>query len=106
MEDDVPEDVKRARNLALLEAQDRVSERQTRALVGRHVEVLLDEPSRTDPSRTSGRTPGNRLVHVAGAAGLEGRLAVARVTQANAHSLLGDLVLAEGATPWATRARA
>jgi tRNA-2-methylthio-N6-dimethylallyladenosine synthase len=111
MEDDVPEEVKRARNLALLEAQDRISEEQTRGLVGRSVEVLLDEPSRTNPSRTSGRTPGNRLVHVAGAERLAGRLAVARVTHANAHSLLADLVLAEpppGAGPaarsaWATR---
>jgi tRNA-2-methylthio-N6-dimethylallyladenosine synthase len=112
MEDDVPEDVKRERNLALLDAQDRITERHTRALVGKTVEVLLDEPSRTDASRTSGRTPGNRLVHVAGAEGLAGRLAVARVTQANAHSLLADLVLAEPEAPgaaepgpsrWATR---
>jgi tRNA-2-methylthio-N6-dimethylallyladenosine synthase len=107
LEDDVPEEAKRERNLALLEAQDRISERQTRALVGRTVEVLLDEPSRTDPARTSGRTPGNRLVHVAGAEGLAGRLAVARVTHANAHSLLADLVVAEPAGPgpsrWATR---
>jgi tRNA-2-methylthio-N6-dimethylallyladenosine synthase len=96
MEDDVPEETKRERNLRLLDAQDRVSLAASRALVGRRVEVLVEGPSKTDPSRGTGRTPGNRLVHVAGAAGLAGRLTVARVTDASAHSCLGDLVAAEG----------
>ena len=64
LEDDVPEETKRARNLALLEAQDVISEAANRALLGTTVEVLLDEVSKTDASRLSGRTPGNRIVHV------------------------------------------
>jgi tRNA-2-methylthio-N6-dimethylallyladenosine synthase len=95
LEDDVPEEVKRERNLALLEAQDRVSIEENRALVGRRVEVLVEGPSKTDPSRGTGRTPGNRLVHVAGAAAMAGRLVVAEVTEGHAHSCLGDLVAAE-----------
>src|SRR5262245_9903969 len=103
MEDDVPEEVKRERNLRLLAAQDEVSEAANRALVGRRVELLLDGPSRTDPGRLSGRTTGNRLVHVTADAALAGRLAVARVTAANAHSLLGDLVAVEGDRAWSLR---
>jgi tRNA-2-methylthio-N6-dimethylallyladenosine synthase len=103
MEDDVPEDVKRERNLRLLEAQDRISEDANKALLGREVEVLLDGPSRTDPARISGRTPGNRLVHVAADASLSGRLATARVTRATEHSLLGDLVAVEGDAAWPSR---
>jgi tRNA-2-methylthio-N6-dimethylallyladenosine synthase len=104
LEDDVPEEAKRARNLALLEAQDRISEAANRDLIGRTVEVLLDEPSRTDPSRWSGRTPGNRLVHAVADASLAGRLAVVRVTEATAHSLRGDVALAEPAAgAWSLR---
>jgi tRNA-2-methylthio-N6-dimethylallyladenosine synthase len=33
-------------------------------LVGTQVELLIEGPSRTDPSRWSGRDPGNHLVHV------------------------------------------
>jgi tRNA-2-methylthio-N6-dimethylallyladenosine synthase len=97
MEDDVPEETKRERNLRLLDLQDEISLAQNRGLVGRTVEVLVEGPSKTDPTRGTGRTPGNRLVHVAGAADLEGRLAVARVVEGGAHSLLADLVLAEPA---------
>jgi tRNA-2-methylthio-N6-dimethylallyladenosine synthase len=105
LEDDVPEEVKRERNLRLLDAQDRHSLLANRALVGSAVEVLVEGPSKTDPGRGTGRTPGNRLVHAAGAQGLEGRLAVVRVTDASAHSLRGDLVLAEreGAPRWDLR---
>jgi len=95
LEDDVPEEVKRDRNLALLDAQDRLADAANRALLGRCVEVLLDETSRTDATRLSGRTPGNRLVHVSAAAGLVGRLAVARITAVTAHSLQGDLIAVE-----------
>jgi tRNA-2-methylthio-N6-dimethylallyladenosine synthase len=95
MEDDVPEEVKRERNLVLLDEQDRVSERANRALVGRAVEVLVEGPSKNDPARVTGRTPGNRLVHVTGDASLAGRLVVARVTEATAHSLLAEAAAVE-----------
>ena len=103
LEDDVPEDVKRARNLALLEEQDRISDAANRALVGRAVEVLVDEVSKSDPSRWTGRTPGNRLVHVRGDSALAGRLVVARVTDATAHSLRADAVAVEGDRRWPMR---
>ena len=95
MDDDVPEETKKARNLELLEVQDRISEAANRALLGTVVEVLLDEPSKTDPSRITGRTPGNRLVHVTTDSSNVGRLAKVRVTDATAHSLRGDVVSLE-----------
>jgi tRNA-2-methylthio-N6-dimethylallyladenosine synthase len=103
MDDDIPEETKKARNLALLDAQDVISEAANASLIGRTVEVLLDDVSRTDPTRLSGRTPGNRLVHVRADASLVGRLAVARISETSAHSLLGDLVEVEGARRWRSR---
>lgn len=104
LDDDVPEDVKRRRNLALLEAQDRIAAARNAALVGREVEVLLDEPSKTDPTRLSARTPGNRLIHVTAPADAVGRLARVVVEAAGPHSMRGALVELEPAPrAWTTR---
>ena len=45
--DDVPEDVKKRRNNQLLAVQDAISEEDNQPLVGRHVEVLVEGPSKT-----------------------------------------------------------
>jgi tRNA-2-methylthio-N6-dimethylallyladenosine synthase len=95
MDDDVPEETKRERNATLLTLQDRISGAANRALVGRDVEALLDETSRTDPARITGRTPGNRIVHVLAPSSLVGRLALIRITDATPHSLRGDLISVE-----------
>ena len=92
MDDDVPEDVKKARNLVLLETQDRISLAANQALVGTVTETLLDAPSKTDATRLTGRTPGNRIVHVTADPSAAGRLARVRITDATSHSLRGDLV--------------
>ncbi len=92
MTDDVPEETKRERNLALLESQDRISAEANRALVGTVVSVLLDGPSKSDPARLTGRTPGNRIVHVLSDPSLVGRVVPVRVTHATAHSLLAETV--------------
>ena len=42
-------------------------------LVGRDVELLVEGPSRTDPTRWSGRDPGNHLVHLPAPAASTGR---------------------------------
>ncbi len=92
MDDDVPEDVKKARNLVLLETQDRLSLAANLALVGTVTQTLLDAPSKTDATRLTGRTPGNRIVHVTADPSAAGRLARVRITDATSHSLRGDLV--------------
>ena len=92
MDDDVPEEVKKARNLALLDAQDRISQRVNDALVGKVVDVMLDAASKTDATRLTGRTPGNRIVHATAPAASAGRLARVCITSATAHSLKGDVV--------------
>jgi tRNA-2-methylthio-N6-dimethylallyladenosine synthase len=88
--DDVPEDVKKRRNQALLEAQDRTAARRQATLVGTEVEILVEGPSKTDGSRVTGRDRYNRLVHAEGdAARLVGRLVRVHVTASSAHCLLG-----------------
>ncbi|HSL93989.1 MAG TPA: tRNA (N6-isopentenyl adenosine(37)-C2)-methylthiotransferase MiaB, partial [Bacillota bacterium] len=48
--------------------------RQNTKLVGRVLEVLVEGPSKTDATRLTGRTSGNKLVHFAGPQSLAGAL--------------------------------
>lgn len=67
------------------------------ARVGRLEEVLVEGPSKHDPSRLSGRTRQNKLVHFpAPAEGLRpGALARVLVMSAAPHHLVGELVEAD-----------
>jgi tRNA-2-methylthio-N6-dimethylallyladenosine synthase len=64
------------------------------ARVGRVEEILVEGPSRKDPSVLSGRTGQNKLVHLAGAdpTTRPGTFATAAITSAGPHFLRGELV--------------
>ncbi len=64
----VPEDVKRARMERLVEVVQRGAARRNAARVGLVEEVLVEGPSRTDPTLLRGRTRRNTTVNFAGAA--------------------------------------
>ena len=87
--DDVPEEVKRRRNHALLEAQDRTAARRNESLVGRRLEILVEGLSKSDLTRVTGRDRYNRLVHCDGDAALAGRMVTVEVTEPLAHCLIG-----------------
>ncbi|HUQ38704.1 MAG TPA: tRNA (N6-isopentenyl adenosine(37)-C2)-methylthiotransferase MiaB, partial [Acidimicrobiales bacterium] len=63
--------------------------------IGRVEEVLVEGPSRRDPTMTSGRTRQNKLVHFAPVDGVvpAGSFADVRVTAAGPHHLVGELVV-------------
>lgn len=63
------------------------------ARVGRVEEVLIEGPSKRDPSVSSGRTGQNKLVHLACPDPLPaGTFVTAEITRAAPHFLTGDLV--------------
>ena len=62
--DDVPEALKKARNQALLAAQEQVSLARNRERIGQVTEVIVEAPSRLDPTKWSGRDPAHRIVVV------------------------------------------
>jgi tRNA-2-methylthio-N6-dimethylallyladenosine synthase len=64
----VPDDVKRDRIERLVELVQRIAAERNEARVGRVEEVLVEGPSRTDPSVLRGRTRRNTTVNFAGAA--------------------------------------
>jgi tRNA-2-methylthio-N6-dimethylallyladenosine synthase len=66
-----------------------------RARIGRVEEVLVEGPSKRDPSVTTGRTGQNKLVHFEPADGgrvAPGSFADVAVTGSARHHLLGELV--------------
>ncbi|MBL9078655.1 MAG: tRNA (N6-isopentenyl adenosine(37)-C2)-methylthiotransferase MiaB [Planctomycetes bacterium] len=95
--DDVPEAEKERRNAVLLAAQEALTVARNRALVGRTVEVLVEGESKV-AGRLSGRTVHHRLVHFAASdTALVGTYVPVRVTEALAHSVVGELLPADAA---------
>ena len=86
MPDQVPADVVAERYPRLEELVRRQSLDAHRRLVGRTVELLVDEPSKRDSGRVSARTRGNHLVHVPAVETTQsGALVEAVVTEASTN---------------------
>jgi tRNA-2-methylthio-N6-dimethylallyladenosine synthase len=99
--DDVSEDLKRRRNNELLEIQNRISEEDNQAFLGRTMEILVEGPSKdarkhVDPEsalvQLVGRTHCDRIVVFEGNRRQIGQLLPVTIYDANAHTLFGHVV--------------
>jgi tRNA-2-methylthio-N6-dimethylallyladenosine synthase len=93
MGDQVPDEVKEARNQELLEILRQNSLRRNAALLGTVEEVLVEGPDKTGKLFT-GRTAGNRVAVFAADPRLVGELVPLRIERASVSTLYGELVLA------------
>jgi tRNA-2-methylthio-N6-dimethylallyladenosine synthase len=110
--DDVPPDVKRRRLNELLALQETIGQERNAAWLGAEVAVLVDTvtPPRSHEHadaddhehervaagvRLSGRTRGNKLVHLTGDATLIGHEVRVRIEHAGPYALRGELVEAQ-----------
>jgi tRNA-2-methylthio-N6-dimethylallyladenosine synthase len=95
MPDQVPAGLVRERFQRLAELQEGISLRRNQALVGTQVELLVEQAaSKTDPTRSSGRTRTNKLCHFPAVATVApGDLVTVTVERAAPHHLLGGPVL-------------
>ena len=91
MSDQVDHVVVKERFDRLVEQQNRITFEHNQAAVGNRAEVLVEGPSRRDPSVATTRTGGNRIVHVAGTF-RPGSFLDVRITRAAPHYLEGVLV--------------
>ncbi len=101
--DDVQTQLKEERNHRLLEVQREISVEKNAAMIGREMEVLVEEISDKPPHRLLGRTKWNHIVAVDSATGEEtprdggkgqalvGSLTAVRITHATALALRGVL---------------
>ncbi len=83
----VPEDEKYDRLYRLQELQRRITENKNLEQVGKTHEVLVTGTSKTDPTRMSGRSRTNRLVHFSRNGHKPGDLVKLKITRALKHSL-------------------
>jgi tRNA-2-methylthio-N6-dimethylallyladenosine synthase len=89
-DDQIPKEVVQERFDRLLELQQRISLERSLAQVGGTFEVLVEGAGKRGPS-TQARTRANRIVHLPDALD-PGSFAYARITEASAHHLAGELV--------------
>jgi tRNA-2-methylthio-N6-dimethylallyladenosine synthase len=88
MPNQVPEDVKRERIERLVALVQRVAAERNRSRIGRVEDVLVEGPSRTDPTLSRGRTRRNTTVNFCGHA-VAGDLVEVRIEDATSTTLRG-----------------
>jgi len=99
LEDDVPDDVKAARNNALLDVQNEISKEDNLKFLGSRVEVLVEGPSKTSIKRKedgplrqmTGRTMCDRIVVWDGNIRQAGNTLPILIHDASAHTLFGSV---------------
>jgi tRNA-2-methylthio-N6-dimethylallyladenosine synthase len=92
LHDDTPQEVKLARLQRLQALLDKQARAISASRVGTQQRILVEGPSRKDPSELMGRTECNRIVNFKGAAAWVGQMLNVSITQALPHSLRGEAV--------------
>jgi tRNA-2-methylthio-N6-dimethylallyladenosine synthase len=87
--DRVPHEVKVERLERLVDVVQRRAQERAQRFVGRTLEVLVEGPSRTDPSRLRGRSRHNKVVNFGGLAA-PGELVEVEITSATSQTLAGQ----------------
>ena len=91
LQDETPHAVKLERLHRLQAVIEANIRRISTSRVGSVQRILVEGPSRKDASELAGRTDCNRVVNFSGDAALAGRMVDVRITDANPHSLRGQL---------------
>jgi tRNA-2-methylthio-N6-dimethylallyladenosine synthase len=94
--DQVPHEVKVERMQRLVEVVQRRAAARARRFVGRTLDVLVEGPSRTDPTRLRGRCRHGKTVNFEGVAA-PGTIVDVEITGATSTTLTGELSLVGGA---------
>ena len=97
MPEDVDDEEKTRRIVALQTLQREIQSGLNAALVGREVDVLVDAASRRRDTELSGRTSSNVVVNLPGPAAWIGQTVRVRVERAGPHSVWGRASVAAGA---------
>ena len=90
---DVPLELKKERLGRVLTLQSEISLRKNRESIGSIEEILVEGASKLGKGQIMGRTRSNRIVNVAGPEGLIGEFVSAKIMEATANSLLGELII-------------
>ena len=89
LDERVPHEIAVERMERLVEAVQRRARERAQRFVGRTFDVLVEGPSRTDPSRLRGRTGHNKVVNFTGLARV-GEIVPVDITEATSQTLAGE----------------
>ena len=89
--DDVPEDEKTRRIVALQALQREIQSGLNARMLGQTVDVLIDAASRRREVELTGRTSSNIVVNLPGPAAWIGRTVAVRIERAGPHSVWGQM---------------
>ena len=92
MEDQVDEEIIKERFNRLVSLVNDISESHKHRQLGKTLEVLLEEVSKSDPSTISGHTNEGILVHVKASESQIGELVNVKITECKRHYVVGELV--------------
>jgi tRNA-2-methylthio-N6-dimethylallyladenosine synthase len=92
LDDQIPHEIKVERLERLVEVVQRRAAERAQRFVGRTLEVLVEGPSRTDPTRLRGRTRHNKVVNFDGL-GEPGEYVQVEITGATSQTLTGEMSL-------------
>ncbi len=95
--DQVPHEVKAERMERLVEVVQRRARERAQRFVGRRLDVLIEGPSRTDPTRMRGRSRHNKVVNFSGL-GSPGEIVDVLITGATSQTLAGECSLVASAS--------
>ena len=96
LEDDVPREIKAARNHRLLEVQNRIAKEDNAKLIGQDVQVLVEGPSKKANAESNdaviqmtGRTHCDRIVVFDGNRRQAGQILEVHIDDVSSHTLVG-----------------
>jgi tRNA-2-methylthio-N6-dimethylallyladenosine synthase len=92
MDEQIPHEVKVERLERLVEVVQRRATERAQRFIGRTLEVLVEGPSRTDPTRLRGRSRHNKVVNFDGL-GEPGEYVQVEITGATSQTLTGEMSL-------------
>ena len=90
MPEPVPQEIREERNKILLQIINEIAARKYQGFVGRQVQILVEGPSKRNPSRYTGRTRCNKIVVFDGSERHQSQLLEVKITRAGSFTLYGD----------------
>jgi tRNA-2-methylthio-N6-dimethylallyladenosine synthase len=90
MPDQIPQELREERNHRLLELINDIGARKYATYVGRHMQILVEGPSKNNAARLSGRTRCNKIVVFEGGERHRGQLMDVKIARAGLFTLYGD----------------
>ncbi|MBQ8738981.1 MAG: tRNA (N6-isopentenyl adenosine(37)-C2)-methylthiotransferase MiaB [Clostridia bacterium] len=91
MQDQIPEDIKKARFERLSEAQNEISRKKNEQMIGKAVRVLVDGRSKNNDKTYTSRTEGNKIVHFESDTDYTGKFINLKITRADTFALYGEI---------------